>query len=186
MALVFLSITSSSYEANAHPIEVGWAALNCGKVHSHMIAPDETWTSYPCSVRSKPWPEQGIPHELLICEGKTPSFICLLLNYVLEGDRVVSDCPAIDQKLLDRLYRSAGLRQDFELDDAIKAVERHLDYLGHDSLHFWRCFATATQGNPSRYRAGDNARWWRTFWRSLAIPQDSPDFLMTASPVLDG
>ncbi|MDK9720978.1 MAG: hypothetical protein OEL53_07320 [Rhodospirillales bacterium] len=168
MALVFLSVTASSYEANAHPIEVGWAALNCGKVHAHLIAPDESWTSEPRFIPITPWQRQDIPHELLICEGKTPSFICRLLNYALEGDRVLSDCQAIDQKLLDRLYRSSGLRQEFELEDAIKAVEQHLDNLGLGSLHFWKCFAKATQGNPSRIRAGDNAKWWREFWESLS------------------
>ncbi len=168
MALVFLSITPSSYEANAHPIEVGWAALNCGKVHSHLIMPDESWTNEPRYIQITPWQRQDIPPELLICEDKTSSFICRLLNYALEGDRVLSDCPSIDQKLLDRLYLSAGLRQEFELDDAIKNVERHIDYLGLDPLHFWRCFARATQGNPSRIRAGDNARWWRGFWLSLS------------------
>jgi hypothetical protein len=168
MALVFLSITSSSYKANAHPIEVGWAALNCGKVHSHLIIPDESWTGESCSVPVRPTRHEIIPHELLVGEGKTPASICRLLNYALEGDRVLSDCPTIDQKLLDQLYRSADIRQEFELEDAIKATQRHIDNLGLDSLHFWKCFAKATQGNPSRIRAGDNARWWREFWLSLS------------------
>ncbi|CAA6604407.1 hypothetical protein MTBLM1_240002 [Rhodospirillaceae bacterium LM-1] len=69
--------------------------------------------------------------------------------------------------MLDLLFLSSGMKQEFELSDALANTAKHLENLGLCAADFWKCFALVAEFYPSRDRASDDVLWWLRFWKCL-------------------
>lgn len=167
MSLYFLSLTPSAFGLHAFPIEVAWTSLHYKNVESHLIQPQEPWLHPPWFWSEASQERHGISRDRLCTEGIPILDICLCMNAVFKGNTVLSDYPVRDRKLIELMFYSSGVRQEFEVTDALANTAKHLENLGLCAADFWKCFALLAEFYPYRDRASDDVVWWLRFWKCL-------------------
>lgn len=116
--MTFLDIEASGLEPESYPIEIGWVSPVEGfPGESFLIRPEPDWTF---------WNEESgrihnIPRQLCVEEGISVVEAAHRLNRSMAGRRVYSDVESYDSFWLDRLYRAAGVRREFLLDNTLGA-----------------------------------------------------------------
>ena len=110
---LFLDFEASSLSSCSYPIEVAWSRSD-GSIESYLISPVgiEAWDDW--SVLSEK--VHGISRVELMAQGKSPDWICSLMNQQLIGQVVYTDNPTYDGMWLAELFSvSKGGRLKFRL-----------------------------------------------------------------------
>jgi len=110
---LFLDFEASSLSSCSYPIEVAWSRWD-GSIESYLISPAgiEAWDDW--SVLSEK--VHGISRAELMTQGKSPDWICRLMNQQLVGQVVYTDNPVYDGMWLAELFSvSKGSRLKFRL-----------------------------------------------------------------------
>ena len=111
---LFLDFEASSLSAQSYPIEVAWSRSD-GSIENYLISPAgiEAWDDW--SVLSEK--VHGISRPELLLHGKSPDWICNLMNQQLTGQVVYTDNPVYDGRWLEELFSvSNGCRLEFRLE----------------------------------------------------------------------
>lgn len=107
----FIDFEASSLDLIAsYPIEVG-ICLPDGTLHSWLIKPHVLWQDWSESAERI----HGITRETLEREGRPVSEVATSLNRLL-GDQVFCDAWTFDSFWLHRLFKTANIRAEFQLE----------------------------------------------------------------------
>ena len=106
-----IDLEASGLHHSSYPIEVGLVAQ-----HQHyqaLICPQPSWQF---------WSEDsqkihGLARDTLIRDGEPAKQVALMLNTLLAGGRVYSDCAHWDGFWLDVLFHGVGVQPTFEVAD---------------------------------------------------------------------
>lgn len=116
----FLSVVSCGYASTAWPIEVAWG-FGTGPVRSMLLVPAEEWSLLAWDKHC----EGGhrIALEMLVREGKKALDAALVLNAALGQSTVYAHDPKTDSLWLYKLYKSAKVDPNFQLEPSAIDVE---------------------------------------------------------------
>ncbi len=156
--IAFIDLEASGLGPASWPIEVGWC-FERGKPQAHLIRPAEDW-------KAEAWDKgaealHGIPIDKLRKSGRTPEDVCEGLNRALAGVSVYSDAPDWDGFWLYRLYKAAGVKQVFALND-FGAI-----FAGAAPADKEAAIAEAARTTPHRHRACEDVLHMREVYRLL-------------------
>lgn len=178
--VVFLDVEASGLGFGSYPIEVGWATCDLAS-EQRLVRPFERWED------EGEWSSESeavhrIPRIDLLRHGCDPVETADVLNAALAGRRVLSDAVRHDQAWLGRLFREAGVRQAFALEDAEELVLgvlwRRLMGRGRVLARYREIEREAWRHFPHTHRAGDDALGWAAAARlaaGAALPPGAPD-----------
>lgn len=151
-----LDIEASGLSPASYPIEVG-VVLPSGESWCSLVKPVDEW-QYWCDEA------QSIHHisqQQIIDHGKNITDIATILNQLLEGQVVYSDCWVLDDRWLKKLYAEAKMEASFRLRDIIYLLKE-------EQFENWESEKKiiADELALSRHRATNDARILQeTFYR---------------------
>lgn len=111
---LFLEFKASSLKHGSYPIEAAWS-LPDGRIESRLINPSNvfSWT-----VWDPEWEyTHGVSQESLRLFGRSPQWLAERMNAKLAGKTLYSDDAPFGRYLLHRLFKAAGIRPSFTLED---------------------------------------------------------------------
>lgn len=155
---VVIDIEASGHGQHSYPIEIGFSRRH-GEGWCSLVRPEPVWLHWDKSAEQK----HRIPRELLVERGKTSFQIAQEMNDMLSGLTIYSDGWSQDSAWLTRLFKAAGLNQEFRLADLREIIMPA-------QVQAWNATRLQVEDdlNISRRRASNDARilqltWLRTY-----------------------
>jgi hypothetical protein len=176
---LFLDIEASGLQAGSYPIEIGYCGLDLVAT-SFLIRPASDWTEADWSITSERI--HGIPRETLFESGIDAGDAAQRLNQICADRIVATDHPRIDQAWLSRLFGSAGLRQDFVLQDATLLGLHAAERAGLAPFEMEELQARVRAHYPHIHRAAPDAREAAALFAALALPGSIDVIIAAAHP----
>jgi len=153
----FIDFEASSLDLIAgYPIEVG-VCMPDGQLHIWLIQPHVLWLDWSESAERI----HGISRDRLKREGRPVSEVASALNRLLAG-QVFCDAWAFDSFWLHRLYKTAAIRPQFQLE----SISMLLDA---EQIQHWSEFRQAVIGNLGLpvHRAANDALILHKTWQEI-------------------
>lgn len=156
--IAFIDLEASGLGARSWPVEAGWAYAE-GEAASVLIRPDPAWSEDAWDPRAEAL--HGLSLATLRREGRSVYDAAAMLNDALRGRAVYSDAPDWDGFWLQRLFATAGVRQEFAVRDFRERLA------GIESAAFDALAQEAALIAPRRHRAAADARHLQTLHRLI-------------------
>lgn len=158
-----IDIEASGFGRDSYPIEVGIAFAD-GHKFCRLVKPEGDWTYWDAKAEAV----HGITRKHLEKNGNSVAEVANQLNQLLQGITVYSDCWTVDKPWLDRLFRAANVRQDFQ----VRAIEM---ILSENQLDHWNLIHSynISQNQELRHRASKDAELIQKTWRDTRSLSES-------------
>lgn len=154
---IFIDFEASSLDLIAsYPIEVG-VCLAGGETHSWLIRPHVLWSDWSAKAARI----HGIPREDLVEHGRELQDVARELNECISGT-VYCDAWTFDSFWLHRLYKSAGMKHDFQLESVVALLD-------DEQIARWQDVHNETINAMKlpRHRAENDARILHETWKRI-------------------
>lgn len=166
--VIFVDLEASGLKRDSYPIEVGWSADDEQAPSSFLIRPPSGWPFADFSPAA--FAVHGIAYERLISHGVETHAACRRLASAWTGAILVSDCPAMDEKWLRRLYAAAGQPYPWRLMD-FHVLDAALAMTLGDGFESLAAIAIAAERKwPVPHRAGPDAARLNKIARAIVDP----------------
>lgn len=165
----FIDFEASSLDLIAsYPIEVG-VCMPDGQLHSWLIQPHVLWLDWSESAEQI----HGISRNRLKREGRPVSEVANALNKLLTG-QVFCDAWTFDSFWLHRLYKTADIRPQFQLESIAMLLDS-------EQIQHWSDFRQAVirkLGLPV-HRAANDALILHKTWKEIMRPESGQNPLVS-------